>query len=278
MTRLHDTFVISLAGANDRQATITQRLADDGVPFSFVDACDGRQFDVSNCEDYDRARRLRLFGRDLFGSEIGCYRSHVAAMRKAAESDFAYSVILEDDVKLHPRFWEIVDRVIEAVPELELVRLMGDPKTVKRGGRLLMQFDKDIALVRLPSTPGGALAYLASRDGARKLADALTRRKIAFPVDVAMGRAWETGLDHFAVLTPQLAVQNNAHPSMNSGGARFDKTIQLTGLRAALFPLWRAYFKFSDGISKRFAFYSGWPKDHELRRRGRTASDATTTA
>ncbi len=269
MSRPYQTYVISLPDAADRQAYMKSQLEDAGIAFEFLDGFDGRALNIHECDDYDSARRRRWFGRDLFGADIGCFRSHLIALKKAAESSEPHSVILEDDVHLDPKFWPIVGQLIELAPELDFVKFFGDKKTVGRGGRRLIEFDENISLVRLPSTPGGAHAYVVSREGARKLGAALSKRKITFPIDISMGRAWETGIDHLAVLGPKLALQNRGHPSMSAGAERFDKTIQLTGLQAALYPFWRALFRLSDAIGKRYAFYSRWPKDREIRNRAR---------
>jgi len=78
--------VINLANRVDRLALITARLKDAGLSFETLVAVDGR--------------KAGLDSQFLSMGEIGCFKSHVSAMRRQKEIGVAYSLILEDDAAL----------------------------------------------------------------------------------------------------------------------------------------------------------------------------------
>jgi GR25 family glycosyltransferase involved in LPS biosynthesis len=80
--------VINLANRPDRLALISSQLKDAGLSFKNLVAVDGKN--------------LGLESKFLSMGEIGCFKSHVNAMRRQSESGAPYSLILEDDAALTP--------------------------------------------------------------------------------------------------------------------------------------------------------------------------------
>jgi glycosyl transferase, family 25 len=251
------TYVISLADATTRRHTMTQKLAALGLDFEFVDAVDGRAFDVTTHPHYDRTKRLLYFGRDLKGGEIGCLLSHATLLKKIATDPNATALILEDDAVLKPNIVDVIEKLIHAPYPWELVRFLGSPKVSKLRQRVVYDLDDVHKLTRLSTSPGGLHAYLVRGSGAQKLLPFL--EKPAFPVDALVGRPWETGV---AVLTvqPGMAVQDLDLES-SIGDARMDKTIELTGLKRLIFPVTRGFYKFTDTIMKRVIYWGALPID-----------------
>jgi len=80
--------VINLPNRPDRLARISAHLKDSSLSFENLVAVDGK--------------KLGLESKFLSMGEIGCFKSHVYAMRRHNESGAPYSLILEDDAVLNP--------------------------------------------------------------------------------------------------------------------------------------------------------------------------------
>jgi GR25 family glycosyltransferase involved in LPS biosynthesis len=80
--------VINLANRPDRLASISSQLKDAGLSFENLVAVDGK--------------KLGIESKFLSMGEIGCFKSHVDAMRRQVETEASYSLILEDDAVLTP--------------------------------------------------------------------------------------------------------------------------------------------------------------------------------
>ena len=61
------------------------------------------------------ASELSKYGNKLSNSEIGCYLSHLQALRAIIDQDLPYAVILEDDVTLTDWFPKL-DVIIRSLP------------------------------------------------------------------------------------------------------------------------------------------------------------------
>ncbi len=80
--------VINLAKRTDRLALISAELNKAGVSFETQVAVDGQTVEIES--------------KFLSKSEIGCFKSHVNAMRRQVEVGAQFSLILEDDAALSP--------------------------------------------------------------------------------------------------------------------------------------------------------------------------------
>ena len=80
--------VINLAKRPDRLALISAELNKAGLSFETQVAVDGQTVEIES--------------KFLSKSEIGCFKSHVNAMRRQVETGAQYSLILEDDAALSP--------------------------------------------------------------------------------------------------------------------------------------------------------------------------------
>jgi GR25 family glycosyltransferase involved in LPS biosynthesis len=78
--------VINLANRPDRLAVMTSQLNHAGLSFETLVAVDGKKAGIES--------------EFLSMGEIGCFKSHVRAMRRQKETGAAYSLILEDDAEL----------------------------------------------------------------------------------------------------------------------------------------------------------------------------------
>ena len=250
---LPHAFVISLPEAGERRQKITAQLQSCGMPYSFVDAVDGRGFDVSAHPDYDREKRLKYFGRDLLGGEIGCFLSHKKLLQKIVQENIVCAVILEDDATVLSSLPAVSKALMALKKRPDLVRFLGSDKVNKSKHKVIENLAGEINLARLQSTPGGAHGYFVSNEGARKLLKKMD--KIFIPIDTLMGYSWQTGVANLATV-PSPVLHGSTDEESYIGTARFDKSVALDGMDKHLFPLRRALFKFTETIMKRISFYA----------------------
>ena len=83
---------------------LLERLQTAGLNVEIFPAVDGRgqlpKLEKDEVLDQQRATRYR--GEPLTGSEIGCYLSHLRAVKRAAQLNWPHVCIFEDDIELEP--------------------------------------------------------------------------------------------------------------------------------------------------------------------------------
>jgi glycosyl transferase family 25 len=97
------TYVVSLLSRTDRRRDVTRELKDHGMPIQ-----------PGKVEFFDACRPDSPAGFVNIGYR-GCFMSHLGILRKARDGGFSRVLILEDDVKLTPKFDEYR---AEIVPKL----------------------------------------------------------------------------------------------------------------------------------------------------------------
>lgn len=110
MTRIA-TYLINLDGSDARLASATAAMTAQGLTWERVSAVDGRGRAPESFAEYDDAACLRYSGRRLRGPEIGCYLSHLEALRRFLAGDADLALILEDDIILRTGFAEALARI-----------------------------------------------------------------------------------------------------------------------------------------------------------------------
>lgn len=89
-----DVKVISLKSQDDRRRKIDEVFRKHNVKYSFINAIDGR---LLLAADYYKFSK-NSYRRALSPGELGCSLSHQLAYHELVNSNFDYSLILEDDV------------------------------------------------------------------------------------------------------------------------------------------------------------------------------------
>lgn len=162
--------VISLKNSDDRRARISRRLEQIGVPFTFLDAVDGRT--MSDAEaDRLCPRRRRLTRRwPMSVREVACSASHLAALAMIADGDNEFGCILEDDALPQEDFPSFLDAAwLSQLPGFDLFKLGGDvdPKGDQLAVFLTRRGERQVCTPLHPSY--SARGYIASREGARRV-------------------------------------------------------------------------------------------------------------
>lgn len=259
---LPPTFVINLESADRRRAMMRQSLDSLEIPFTFHQAVDGRKRPVESFAHYDGPRRRRFFGRDMTPGELGCLESHRQVLQRIRDEALPRALVLEDDVVFRPDFPDVLKALMKTPIPWDMIRFMGSKKIEQKGHRPIAPLFGRYTLARLPSTHGGAHAYLVTREAAIRLLDHSERSWL--PIDTLQGRCWETGLESLVVHPNPLVTDESDGSSI--GDLRFDKTLTIEGWERRLYPLNRFRFKLCEGLGKRRVYWGTLLRDRRHRR------------
>ncbi len=129
---------------------------------------------------------------------LGCYASHIKAWEQVIRKALPYALVLEDDAILPPGLGRALTHIVAALPKgWDMVHLGTEPdravcEIAKVGNRRIVQFSR---------VPPGAVGYLISHAGAKKLLQAEPR---VWPIDTDTRRPWVFGLAVYGVVSPPI--------------------------------------------------------------------------
>lgn len=189
-----------------------KELADIGLEGKFVEGF--RKDDPALSNLYSPALNLLFAKRSMTSGEIAVYAGHRKIWQAIVDSGMAYALVFEDDFRVldGTRFKATLRDCLPALAGWDIVKFFDfRPKRVIRCRRVGAT---DLVAYKYPAP--GAVAYLISRDAARRL---LARRRIFRPVDVDFSWPWEFGLRIWSIL-PNL-VDEVSH---NLGGSHLEAT------------------------------------------------------
>ncbi|WP_449091799.1 glycosyltransferase family 25 protein [Rhizobium sp. A41-96] len=180
-------YLINIDRAADRLAEIERQSGEFGFRFERINGVDGALVPRDQWIDVDHARFERRHGRTILSGEYGCYRSHLAALRKFLASGDDMALVIEDDVALDADFLTRAVATKEAAPTADLIKLVNHRW---RGFRATANSRKGDVVGRCLFGPQGSTAcYLVTRKGAEKIVKALA--VMSLPWDVAIERGWD---------------------------------------------------------------------------------------
>lgn len=184
--------VISMGTAQARR----QRFSDDArgaeVEWSYFDALRLPEAPLR----YDEPAALVHTGRPLRAGEIGCYASHHSVWTGFLKSGHDQLIVFEDDVVVD---WGAIRVLCErdlAADGIHILRLFATHPTRSTIARYKL-FSDHSHLMRLQGHCYGTQAYVLTRQGAAALVKSCAR--LSMPVDWAMSRYWDYGVDNYAV-------------------------------------------------------------------------------
>lgn len=183
--------VISVKESTQRRSAAVAQLDDLEADYDLMLV--DRTMDIS-APEYDRSRRMSLYGYDLLPGEVGCFLSHRQAWLKALDHD-GQTLILEDDFVFDDK--EAVRALISspearALPDIvRLQAIFEKPITVtgNMGPRQLVSFK---------GAPAGSTAMLVTKDGAARLLAG--SEKFWLPVDDYIDNGWMFGSRVFGLV------------------------------------------------------------------------------
>lgn len=88
-----DVLVINLEGSDERLESVRHMMHREQVEWRRMPAADGRH-GMPECDyDYDEAAAIIRHDRPLNTGEIGCYLSHIKALRMFLAGKAAYAIV-----------------------------------------------------------------------------------------------------------------------------------------------------------------------------------------
>ena len=117
-------FIINLDSAADRWKAIAERFARTQIPIVRVSAVAGAALQLP-IPDFNERRFRLLHGRATNVREIGCYLSHVAAMRAFLETEDSHGLICEDDIVPGSAFDEVLASALRLARHWNVLRVTG---------------------------------------------------------------------------------------------------------------------------------------------------------
>lgn len=183
------TLVINLDRSPHRLARIKQQLEDISWSWQRLPAAEGKNLAMDDVSLVDVDAFKRKHGKMPLPGEVGCYLSHVWAMRQFLQTDHEYLLILEDDLRIGPDMPKVIHALMDCAAQWDVVMLSG----IHLGRPLRLQdlghgYSLAVPMVRY----AGSSCYLLGRRAATAyLADLLP---MSLPYDHEYDRGWSRGL------------------------------------------------------------------------------------
>lgn len=224
------TYVINLERSVDRRQVLTEKLARDSWPHTFVNAVDGRELSAQDRALYSPLQAFLRFGRGLKAGELACYLSHLKCLRQFLATDEPVCLVLEDDVDWTPGTGAVVQELAQVLGQhrepWEVVNL-GHVSKRPALAAPIARIAEDNAVSRIFDFPLTTHALLWNREGARHFLH--RSRRIFDPVDVAARRMYSgsgLGLGLVARLVFQANFDSEIDASGSAGSGTASKPVE----------------------------------------------------
>jgi glycosyl transferase family 25 len=223
-------YIINMDSATDRWRFVSEHFAATGIPFSRISGVNGRELTLP-IREYDESAYRRCHGQRTNLGAVGCFLSHLQALRTFLDSEHATAIIAEDDAKPVADLREILVKAIAHQDSWDILRLCGfhNPHPAPYA-RLDDQYQLCVCFTRLCGTG----AYAVTRRAAEALLAKLT--PMYLPIDHALDREWAYGLRAAAVVPLPISQEEHGF------GSQIHANLKLPWLQRYLtvFP-WRAW-------------------------------------
>lgn len=180
-------YIINLEHAEQRWEHMRSQLEALGIDYTRVEGVYGDQL-ADPIQGYDERKYQILTGKVTNKREIGCYFSHIEAMKLFLESTHSYALILEDDITLPANIDELLTAAAAYSADWDMIRLSSS-----REGRHLPfarlngEFQLTYNLKVLKNTG----AYVVNRHAAQCCVNKMM--PMCLPYDRALDREWNFG-------------------------------------------------------------------------------------
>jgi glycosyl transferase family 25 len=200
-------YLINLDRSTDRLRSAEQHFNAVSLPFERIAAIDARTEDLS-IYPVDRRVFQRTHGRTTIRpGEIGCYFSHLKAIRAFLASGREFGIILEDDVLPQRQLSAVLEELLDFSNEWDIVSLFH----FHRGGPVVVRQAKEFSLAVHVAHISSAAAYLLSRNAAERLIKHLEVMRAC--IDHSLYESWKHGLRLRSVMPMSIQLAEQAHES-----------------------------------------------------------------
>lgn len=180
-------YVINLAQATERWALMESQLEAFAIDYTRIEAVYGDKLTLPH-EDYNSRKYNVLHGKTTNRRELGCYFSHIKALRAFLDSEAEHALILEDDIQLPEGILEIIDSALAYSDHWNLIRMTSfTPGEHLTFAQLNETYSLSYNLKVLKNTG----AYIIDRHAAQCILDHML--PMCLPYDVALDRNWRYG-------------------------------------------------------------------------------------
>lgn len=208
-----NVYVVNLDASTERLAQADLELKNHQIQYQRISAVDGRQFDVHAQAGYHSEKAHYYTGRDLLGSEVGCYLSHKKALEQFVASGADWGLILEDDLKLCADFkakiLETICYIEDQNIECDVLNLVSNKRKISRQLTTIQGHD----LLRAYYFPISALGLLWSKAGAQAFLAQL--HELYMPIDVEIQK-WASQIGRGLSLVPALVKISGAESDIDA--------------------------------------------------------------
>lgn len=186
------TYVINMDSATERMAHMDAELKRVDISYIRQPGVVGMELPYPN-ENFSDWSYKYLHGRRWAPRELGCYLSHIQCLRNFLQTDAAYALILEDDVKLDDNIKGILERAIAHASDWNMLRLSSVNHGKWWSVRKLGSHSLAVCLTR----EKGAGGYLVDRKAAACMLKKLLPMRLAW--DIAFDLEWFLGFKTLGV-------------------------------------------------------------------------------
>jgi glycosyl transferase family 25 len=198
--------VINLKRSAARLQTISEQLKDADIAFDRFEAVDGNRLGAEQMQQFEREGYERRHGKSAAPGEIGCFLSHIGAMRQFLMTDREYCLILEDDAIIEPALAQTLDELANVAKQWDVALLYGN----HRGAPFTQsQLSVKHRLVGFFTRQTGTVAYALNRHAAQTYLRELL--PMSLPIDQEFDRAWNFRIKFRGVMP--FPVSTGAYPS-----------------------------------------------------------------
>ena len=181
-------YLINLDRSTDRLLSARQHFSAIGLPFERIEAIDAHKEDMSSYA-IDRKVFERIHGRSTIRpGEIGCYFSHLKALRAFLVSGREFGIILEDDTLPTPDLIKVIETLFDWSDDWDIVSLFH----FHWGTPIILRRTQQCALAVHLTHISSAAAYLVSKKAASSLLLHLETMRAC--VDHSLYAQWQHGL------------------------------------------------------------------------------------
>jgi glycosyl transferase family 25 len=187
-------YVLNLDRSPERLKDFIQSFSPTGLEVVRVSGVDGNELTLPH-PDYDE-RKYRLYhGKQTSMGAIGCYFSHIKALRQFLESNEETALICEDDVAAKQELSQVLDEVLAFQNHWDLLRLncLHIPTHVP-----VRKLESGYRLSVPVYWAGGTGAYLVNRNAAEKII--ACSLPMYLPYDHAFEQNWRMNLTAMMVV------------------------------------------------------------------------------
>lgn len=227
-------YVINLDRSPNRLSYMDKQLSKLKMPFVRMVAIDGRQIQPNILQSYQQqSKHSWIHYTNLSAGEIGCALSWHNAWQTVFSHNSKACIVLEDDVKIHNNFKNIIEILFEHLDENIVIDLSGKKGMIEKQRKNI----NGVVLIRYQTPPLGNIGSIYGKIATKIFLNRIQHFKA--PVDTLQQMLWLHN-----VQTWSLDKGCISHQDFEVGGSTIStkKKKLSTKIKNELSrPLWRAW-------------------------------------